>query len=73
MVRILPSAMATEMRAVRCWCEELVVADDDETLVAELRAHVAEEHPNEERSDDELRERVAARAEDAPDRPPWAY
>ena len=61
------------MRAVRCWCGELVVADDDGALVEELRAHVTEAHPDEARSDDKLRERVAAEAEDAPDRPPWAY
>ena len=61
------------MRAVRCWCDELVAADDDEGLVTELAAHVREEHPDEERDERELRERVAAEAEDAPDRPPWAY
>ena len=61
------------MRAVRCWCDELVVADDDDALVRELGAHAAEAHPEERRSDDELRRRVASEAEDAPDRPPWAY
>jgi regulator of RNase E activity RraA len=63
----------SDLRAVRCWCGELVVADDDVMLVSELRAHVAEEHPDESRSDEELRERVATKAEEAPDRPPWAY
>lgn len=61
------------MRAVRCWCGELVVADDDAGLVRELGAHVGEEHPGEARSEDELRERVATGAEEPPDRPPWAY
>jgi hypothetical protein len=61
------------VRAVRCWCGELVVADDDAGLARELRAHVAEAHPDEERSDEEIRERIAAAGEDAPDRPPWAY
>ncbi|HEX2110200.1 MAG TPA: hypothetical protein VHF67_01490 [Gaiellaceae bacterium] len=61
------------MRAVRCWCHELVVADDDTALLRELRAHVAEAHPEHERSEEELRQRVAVEAEDAPDRPPWAY
>ena len=61
------------MRAVRCWCEELVVADDDASLVDALREHVAEKHPDEHRGDDELRERVEADAYDPPDRPPWAY
>jgi hypothetical protein len=61
------------VRAVRCWCDELVVADDDEALVAALRGHVAEAHSDQDRSDDELRERVRAEAYEPPDRPPWAY
>jgi hypothetical protein len=63
----------SELRGVRCWCGELVVADDDEALVGELRAHLREEHPGETHSDDELRAHVASGAEEAPDRPPWAY
>ena len=61
------------MRAVRCWCDELVVSDDDEALVAALRGHAEDVHPDATRSDDELRSWIAERAEDAPDRPPWAY
>ncbi|MBD0291788.1 MAG: hypothetical protein ICV74_11075 [Thermoleophilia bacterium] len=61
------------MRAVRCWCDELLVADDDEVLVRELAEHTREAHGDEPRSQDELRARVAEGAEDAPDRPPWAY
>jgi hypothetical protein len=61
------------MRAVRCWCGELVVADDDAALAGELGVHVRDEHPEEPRTDDELRARVAKHAEEPPDRPPWAY
>ena len=61
------------MRAVRCWCDELVAADDDEQLVAELRHHVAEAHPDEPRSDEDVQARVESNASDPPDRPPWAY
>jgi predicted small metal-binding protein len=61
------------MRAVRCWCGELVVADDDGALAGELAAHVREEHPDEPRSDEELRRRVGEHGEEPPDRPPWAY
>ncbi|MBD0290386.1 MAG: DUF1059 domain-containing protein [Thermoleophilia bacterium] len=61
------------MRAVRCWCDELLVADDDEALVRELAEHAREAHGDDVRSEDDLRRRVAERAEDAPDRPPWAY
>ena len=61
------------MRAVRCWCGELVVADDDDALVRELTAHAAEAHPDDVRSPDEVQAHVAAEGETAPDRPPWAY
>ena len=61
------------MRAVRCWCGELVVADDDGALAGELGAHVAEEHPDEPRAESEIRGRIANEAEEPPDRPPWAY
>ncbi|MBA2616090.1 MAG: hypothetical protein H0U90_10030 [Actinobacteria bacterium] len=61
------------MRAVRCWCGELIVSDDDGALARELAAHAREAHPDDERGEDEIREHIAATAEDAPDRPPWAY
>ena len=61
------------MRAVRCWCGELVVSDDDQALVRELGAHVESEHPDEPRSTEEVRTRVEQGGEDPPDRPPWAY
>ena len=61
------------MRAVRCWCDELVAAEDDERLVEVLRDHVVDAHPNEERTDDELRERVVAQAQEPAEKPPWAY
>lgn len=61
------------MRAVRCWCEELVAGEDDERLAEALREHVAKAHPDDERSDDEIRERIEAEAYEPPDRPGWAY
>lgn len=61
------------MRAVRCWCEELVVGEDEESLAAALAEHVAEKHPDEPRGGEEIRARVEADAYDPPDRPPWAY
>jgi hypothetical protein len=61
------------VRAVRCWCEELVVAEDDEALVAALRDHVSDAHPGHERSDKDISARVQAEAYEPPDRPPWAY
>ncbi|MBA2536281.1 MAG: hypothetical protein H0V20_02460 [Actinobacteria bacterium] len=61
------------MRAVRCWCDELVAAENDQRLVEVLRDHVSEAHPDEGRTDDDLRERVAAEAEEPEEKPPWAY
>jgi predicted small metal-binding protein len=61
------------MRAVTCWCGEFVAADDDEQLVAALREHIAEAHPDEPRSDESVQARVESNADDAPNRPPWAY
>jgi hypothetical protein len=58
---------------VRCWCEELVVADDDEALLSALNDHIAETHPDDAREEEEIRGRVEAKAYDPPDRPPWAY
>jgi hypothetical protein len=58
---------------VRCWCEELVVADDDEALVAALGAHVSDAHPDERRPDEDVRARVKSESYEPPDRPPWAY
>ena len=61
------------MRAVRCWCEELVVAEDDDQLVTALGDHVAESHADDERSEADIRAKIEADAYDPPDRPPWAY
>ena len=61
------------MRVVRCWCEELVAARDDEQLCAALRDHIAEAHPDERRSDEDVQARVESDAYEPPDRPPWAY
>ena len=61
------------MRAVRCWCDELVAAEDDEQLVAALRDHIVGAHPDEPRSDEKVEARVKSDAYDPPDRPPWAY
>jgi hypothetical protein len=61
------------MRSVRCWCDELVAAEDDARLLEVLRDHVNEAHPDEQRTDDELRERIATEAEEPEEKPPWAY
>ena len=55
------------MRAIDCPCGHRLVGTDDEALVGLARSHVEEHHPDMQRSDDELRQRVAADAYDAPD------
>ena len=52
------------MRAIDCPCGHHFEAADDEELVRLAREHVAEHHPDMERSDEQLRERVAADAYD---------
>ena len=50
-----------------------MVEDDDDALARALRTHVQEHHPEDERTDDEIRERVGAEGYEPPDRPPWVY
>ncbi len=50
-----------------------LLADVDEALERELAEHAREAHPEDQRRDDALRAHVAERAEEPPDRPPWAY
>ena len=50
------------MRALDCDCGKHLEGEDDEQLVAAGRAHVAEDHPDLEMNDDQLRELVEARA-----------
>jgi predicted small metal-binding protein len=52
------------MRAIDCPCGHRLEGADDEELVRLAREHIAEHHPDMERRDEELRERVAADAYD---------
>jgi hypothetical protein len=62
------------VRAVDCWCGHVVQGEDDEELVGRLRGHLNDEHSNEERTDDDVRSRVADRGYEPPTgEPPWAY
>jgi predicted small metal-binding protein len=61
------------MRAVDCWCGQLVQDEDEDGLVRRLAEHVDEAHAGE-RGEDEIRERVRSRAYEPPTGdPPWAY
>ena len=53
------------MRAIDCPCGHHLEGADDEELFRLARAHVDSDHPEMERTDDELRERVAADAYEA--------
>jgi MFS family permease len=54
-----------QMRAIDCPCGHHLEGADDEELVRLARQHVEEHHPEMERSDEQLRARVAADAYDA--------
>ena len=50
------------MRAIDCPCGHRLEADDDEELFRLARDHVDRDHPEMERTDEQLRERIAADA-----------
>jgi predicted small metal-binding protein len=52
------------MRAIHCPCGHRLEGADGEELVRLAREHVAQHHSEMERSDEQLRERVAADAYD---------
>jgi hypothetical protein len=54
-----------EMRAIDCPCGHHFEGADDHELFRLAREHVDRDHPEMERSDEQLRERIAADAYDA--------
>jgi predicted small metal-binding protein len=54
-----------EMRAIDCPCGHRFEASDDEELFRLCRQHVDTDHPEMERTDEQLRARIAADAYDA--------
>jgi hypothetical protein len=52
------------MRAIDCPCGHRLEGKDDEELFRLAREHVDRDHPEMERTDEQLRERVAADAYD---------
>jgi hypothetical protein len=52
------------MRAIDCPCGHRLEGADDDVLVRLAREHIAEHHPDMERSGEQLRERVVADAYD---------
>lgn len=53
------------MRAIDCPCEHRLEGADDEELFRLAHEHVDRDHPEMQRTDNELRERVAADAHNA--------
>jgi hypothetical protein len=53
-----------EMRAIDCPCGHHLEGADDETLFRLAREHVDRDHPEMQRSDEQIRARVAADAYD---------
>lgn len=61
------------MRAVDCWCGQMLQGGDDEELVRTLAMHDADAHGGE-HGEEAARERVASRGYEPPTGdPPWAY
>ena len=61
------------MRAVDCWCGQLVLGEDEDELVRRLGEHVREAHADE-HDEAAVRKRVSERAYEPPaGDPPWAY
>ena len=52
------------MRAIDCPCGHRLEGADDEELFRLARAHIDSDHPEMQRTDEQLRERVAADAFD---------
>jgi hypothetical protein len=52
------------MRAIDCPCGHHLEAADDDALFQAARGHIDSDHPEMERSDAQIRERVAADAYD---------
>jgi hypothetical protein len=52
------------MRGIDCPCGHRLEGADDEELARLAREHVESHHPEQQRTDDQLRERVAAGAYD---------
>jgi predicted small metal-binding protein len=53
------------MRAIDCPCGHRLEGADDDELFRLAKEHIANDHPEMERTDEEIRQRVAADAYDA--------
>ena len=53
------------MRAIDCPCGLRLEGEDDEELFRKAREHVDRDHPEMQRSDEQLRERIANDAYDS--------
>jgi hypothetical protein len=55
------------MRVLDCECGKTLQAANDDDLADAVRNHIAEDHPDMDLSDDQVREMVSAQAYDARD------
>ena len=62
---IIRARKEPDMRAIDCPCGHHLEGEDDEELVRLAREHVERDHPEMERSDEQIRQRIAADAYDA--------
>jgi predicted small metal-binding protein len=56
-----------DMRVMDCDCGQTLQAANDDDLVKRVRAHVAQEHPDTQLTDEQVRELVEAKAYEASD------
>jgi predicted small metal-binding protein len=55
------------MRVIDCQCGKTLQAANDEDLAEAVRGHVADDHPDMEMSEDDVRQLVASEAYEADD------
>jgi hypothetical protein len=55
------------MRVIDCDCGKTLQAANDDDLAGAVRGHIAEDHPDMDMSDDDVRQLVSSQAYDAQD------
>lgn len=55
------------MRVIDCDCGKTLQAANDDDLTKAVRGHIAEDHPDMDMSDDDVRQLVSSQAYDAED------
>jgi predicted small metal-binding protein len=62
---LLPARRGGPVRKLDCQCGQTVEGENDEELFRAGKQHISEVHPNENITDDQLRQLIATQAYDA--------